>query len=185
MIGKIRNNLLRRDNSKGSTKHVILSQYQGALLMLKAGIINCDEELWNYQKYENKFWHICYHVLFYADLYLSEDEYSFTPWTHHKKEYQFLGKVPYPPYHKPVVDLSYSKQQILDYYDFISHSLELRIAKTNLDKTSGFFWLPFNKMELQLYNIRHIQHHAAQLIERLREERNISVEWVGFGEKAD
>ena len=153
--------------------------------MLKGAIMNCDDELWNSQKYGNQFWHICYHVLFYADLYLSEDEYSFNPWSHHKKEYQFLGNVPYPPYHIPVIDGLYSKQEVLDYFNLIFNSLESRIAKTNLDETSGFFWLPFNKLELQLYNIRHIQHHAAQLIERLREEKNISIEWIGFGEKTD
>jgi hypothetical protein len=50
----------------------------------------------------------------------------------------------------------------------------------NLGDTSGFFWLPFSKLELQLYNIRHIQHHTGQLIERLREQKDISVEWISY-----
>jgi hypothetical protein len=34
---------------------------------------------------------------------------------------------------------------------------------------------------LQIYNIRHIQHHAAQLIERVREDAGIAIPWVGSG----
>ncbi|KPJ52053.1 hypothetical protein AMJ39_08795 [candidate division TA06 bacterium DG_24] len=48
---------------------------------------------------------------------------------------------------------------------------------------SGFPWLPFNRFELHLYNIRHIQHHAGQLIERLRSQGVTDFEWVGIGEK--
>ncbi len=43
------------------------------------------------------------------------------------------------------------------------------MAQTRLDADSGFYWLPFNKFELQLYNIRHIQHHTGQLTDRLRQ----------------
>jgi hypothetical protein len=49
----------------------------------------------------------------------------------------------------------------------------------NLEAESGFSWIPMNKMELQIYNIRHIQHHAAQLIERLRDNQGIHIKWVG------
>jgi hypothetical protein len=153
--------------------------------MLKDAIIKCDDELWASSRYQNQYWHICYHALFYADLYLSEDEYSFSPWAKHKKEYQFLGSVPYPPYHKPLTEEIYSKEDIIEYSNIIITSLKTRIAQTNLDGTSGFFWLPFDKLELQFYNIRHIQHHAAQLIERLRETKNISVEWVGYEDKVE
>lgn len=45
----------------------------------------------------------------------------------------------------------------------------------DLDAPSGFFWLPFNKLELQLYKTRHVQHHAGQLIDRLSTEGNIEV----------
>ena len=43
---------------------------------------------------------------------------------------------------------------------------------------SGFSWLRFGKTELQLYNIRHIQHHAGQLTDRLRTAAGIGVRWV-------
>ncbi len=185
MIGKIKYNLLRKVLSDSATKRVIVSQYHSALSMMKEAIVKCSDELWNSDRYKNRYWHICYHALFYADLYLSDDEYSFSPWTRHRKEYQFLGEVPYPPYHQPHIEEFYSKTEILEYLKNIINSLESRIAKTNLDGTSGFFWLPFDKLELQVYNIRHIQHHTAQLVERLRQENNVSVEWIGCGDKLE
>jgi len=50
----------------------------------------------------------------------------------------------------------------------------------NLEAPSGFYWLPFNKAELQFYNIRHTQHHTGQLADRLRTAANLGVDWVGL-----
>jgi hypothetical protein len=36
------------------------------------------------------------------------------------------------------------------------------------------------KLEHQFINIRHIQHHAAQLADRLRVAKNVGVAWVGM-----
>ena len=46
--------------------------------------------------------------------------------------------------------------------------------------TRGCFSIgaPFNKMELQLYNLRHLQHHTGQLAARLRTAANLAVTWV-------
>jgi antitoxin (DNA-binding transcriptional repressor) of toxin-antitoxin stability system len=38
-----------------------------------------------------------------------------------------------------------------------------------------------SKLEHQLVNIRHIQHHTAQLMDRLRASEDIGVKWVGAG----
>jgi len=44
---------------------------------------------------------------------------------------------------------------------------------------SGFYWYKVSKLEHQLVNIRHIQHGAAQLADRLRTANGIGVRWVG------
>ena len=44
---------------------------------------------------------------------------------------------------------------------------------------SGFSWLPFGKLELQFYSIRHVQHHTGELCERLGTTGDIEVGWVG------
>jgi hypothetical protein len=44
---------------------------------------------------------------------------------------------------------------------------------------SGFPWIPFPRLELHIYNIRHIQHHAGQLGAFLRRNKVKGVGWVG------
>jgi hypothetical protein len=48
-----------------------------------------------------------------------------------------------------------------------------------LEAQSGFYWLPFGKLELQFYNVRHIQQHTGELCERLGATGDIEVEWIG------
>jgi hypothetical protein len=55
---------------------------------------------------------------------------------------------------------------------------EARVPTLDLAAPSGFHWLPFNKMELQFYNIRHRQHHTGQLADRLRTKTNVGLAWV-------
>jgi hypothetical protein len=45
--------------------------------------------------------------------------------------------------------------------------------------SSGFAWYPIPKLEHQLVNLRHIQHHTAQLADRLRAFADIGVSWRG------
>lgn len=50
----------------------------------------------------------------------------------------------------------------------------------SLHAESGFYWLPFDKLELQFYNIRHIQQHTGEHCERLGAYGEIEVGWVGM-----
>jgi hypothetical protein len=38
-----------------------------------------------------------------------------------------------------------------------------------------------SRAELYVYNLRHIQHHAAQLSLRLRLDHGVNIAWVGSG----
>ena len=49
---------------------------------------------------------------------------------------------------------------------------------------SGFSWYKVAKLEHQLINIRHVQHHAAQLADRLRAAADVGTRWVSAGPKA-
>jgi len=55
--------------------------------------------------------------------------------------------------------------------------------RLNLEAESGFHWLPFSKLELQLYNLRHIQQHVGELYERL-DRQNIELDWVSTQPKS-
>jgi hypothetical protein len=65
------------------------------------------------------------------------------------------------------------------YLELCRAEVEKQVPLLRLEEGSGFSWLPFNKLELQFYNIRHLQHHTGQLIERLRTVAGIGVGWVG------
>ena len=163
-----------------NSKEAIRSQYRAALEMLKKTITQCPESLWDASADKNKFWHIAYHVLFFTHLYLQHSEKEFTPWMKHREQYQFLGNLPWPPHDKPQIGELYSKEDVLAYLKVCREQVEEKVAAVDLNAESGFFWLPFSKLELQLYNIRHIQHHTGELMERLGMRENIEVDWVAM-----
>jgi hypothetical protein len=45
----------------------------------------------------------------------------------------------------------------------------------------GFQRRPISRAELHVYNLRHIQHHAAQLSLRLRLDAQQEIPWIGSG----
>lgn len=165
--------------SKLNIHEVLESQYRASLEMLLQAITKCPEPLWVAPGYPNKFWHIAYHALYCTHMYLQPSEAEFSPWAKHRQAYQFLGSVPLPPYDRPKIEMPYSKAEILEFHGICCGEIEDRVQSVGLDLPSGFPWLRFNRMELHIYNIRHVQHHAGQLIDRLRTAESIGVAWVG------
>ena len=163
-----------------NTAEAIASQFHAALKMLHQAIDRCPESLWLSASgaSPNRFWHITYHALFYTHFYLSRSESEFTPWEHHRAEYNYLGSVPSLPDEPHVVDTPYTKSELRDYLKFCHTEVDRQTALVNLEAPSGFHWLPFNKLELQLYNLRHVAHHTGQLVDRLRARAGVSVGWV-------
>jgi hypothetical protein len=148
--------------------------------MLKQTIVKCPDPLWNDPGDKTKFWHIAYHALFYTHLYLQDTEQDFTPWSRHRDEYQFLGQLPWPPHAPPQIGEPYDKDTVLEYLAFCQHQVAERVPKVDLDAASGFHWQPFNKFELHIYTIRHIQQHTGELMERLGTRAGVELEWVGM-----
>ncbi|XEC92935.1 DinB family protein [Paenibacillus tarimensis] len=159
-------------------KNSLVSQLLSSLNMLQDAIHRCPDELWDHQGYENKYWHIVYHTLFFTDLYLSPSDNEFVSWERAKNEYQFLGPVPWPPHYTPIIEESYTKQDLIEYLEKIKEDAPNKIHQDDLNASSGFDWLPFNRTELHIYSIRHIQHHTGQLIERLRNSGVTRNRWV-------
>jgi hypothetical protein len=164
---------------------VIISQYGAALAMLRSAIDASPESLWKSDAYTNRTWHVAYHALFYAHLYLSRSEGAFVPWTEGRKNAHFLGALPWPPHTKPIVGEPYSRDALLSYADQVIESVGAQVRSAPFDDPSGFEWLPMNRIELHIYNIRHIQHHAGQLIDRIRTQSGFGVEWVGLRHDSD
>ncbi len=161
-------------------KEIIKSQYRASLEMLGEAISKRTDALWDDPGHKNRFWHIAYHTLFFTHLYLQDCEKEFVAWSKHRNEYQFLGPVPWPPHKEPDIGKPYTKEDILEYLGVCRNEVEERVSSMDLEAGSGFYWLSFGKLELQFYNIRHIQHHAGQLIDRLRTKEAIGIRWVGM-----
>jgi hypothetical protein len=157
-------------------KEIIKSQYRASLAMLRQAIMGCPDSLWRSPDYKNQSWHIAYHVLFYTHFYLHPREEDFVPWEKHNDEIVSLGDSPEG---LEGVDV-YSKEDILAYLALCLEQLEMQVDAMDLEAESGFYWLPFDKLELQFYNIRHIQHHTGELSERLGAQGQFEVEWVGM-----
>jgi hypothetical protein len=156
----------------------VARQYRASLTMLGQAIDLCSESLWTTAEYQNRFWHVAYHAVFYTHFYLQPCEGDFRAWVKHKPDSQYLGPRPWAPEAKPKIDTPYTKAEVLEYYEISLAEVEARVPVLNLEAPSGFHWLPFNKMELQLYNICHIQHHTGQLADRLRKQMYIGLAWV-------
>ncbi len=160
-------------------KPVIQSQYLAALEMLKQAVEKCPQNLWNAPEDRNKFWHVAYHALFYTHLYLQATEKEFQPWQHHRKDAQFMDPKPRPPHEPPGIGEAYTPQEVLAYLAFVREQVRACLPVLDLEAGSGFEWLPFGKLELQFYNIRHLQQHAGELYERLGARAGIDMDWIG------
>ena len=157
-----------------NTKSVIQSQYKAALAMLRQAVAECPDALWTDTSYQNPFWRVAYHVLIYTHFYLGPREEDFVPWEKHQQDLQLLGE--------PIPGTRvYSQAEILDYIDLVLDEVEKQVSALDLDAESGFHWLPFNKLELQFYNIRHVQQHTGELCERLGAQGEVEIGWVGMG----
>ncbi len=159
---------------------VLKSQYHASLAMLRQAIERCPDEAWDRGEHPCSVWQIAYHTLFFTHLYLQPDEKAFRPWEQHREEYQFLGAVPWPPHGPPRIDPPYTKGEILDYWGVCDAMIDAGVDRLDLEApTCGFPWYQMPKLEHQVVNIRHIQHHAAQLADRLRLSAGAGVDWVG------
>ncbi|MFO7631852.1 MAG: DinB family protein [Caldilinea sp.] len=148
------------------------SQYGAALAMLRSAVTNCPPSIWEDAADKNRFWHVAYHALFYTHLYLHSSFEEFTPWSRHREEYESMDKTPTP---------RYEQVEVLDFLDECKEFADKTMTALDLDAPSGFYWLRMNKLELQIYNIRHIQLHAGELAERLSQRAAVDVHWVSTG----
>lgn len=162
-------------------KQVITSQYLATLAMLRQTIERCPAELWNDTQVKNRFWHVAYHALFYTHFYAQESPETFTAWEHHREEYNFMGPMPWPPHKEPEIGEPYTKDEVLVYMDFCQKALPSWIDVLDLEGPSGFEWLPFSKLELQFYSLRHLSMHLGELAGRLGDQKQIDIDWVGMG----
>lgn len=164
---------------------ILKSQLHASLAMLKDAIEKCPDEMWLDDRFTNQSWQIAYHVLYYTHLYLHVDEHSVQPWAGHQANVQYPSALPNarlrPDQSLPKFARHYSKAQVLELWAICDQLVDAAIDNFDLDSAEcGFSWYQMGKLEHQFINIRHIQHHTAQLADRLRVAKNVGVPWVGM-----
>ncbi len=169
-------------------KDALVQQFHAALSMLRASVVACPDNRWEANVGTFPFWHVAYHTLYITDLYLSPNLGAFAPRSFHREHYEFFGRLPWPPFEEVVADNPFDKRLILDYVQLCREKASASVAAetdTSLSGPSGFDWYKIPRGEFHLNNIRHIQHHAAQMSLALRRSDDIEIGWVGFAGPAD
>ena len=165
--------------------NAIVSQYHAALQMLRNAVETCTDDLWDASVGRHPFWLIAYHALYYADLYLVGKLEAFERPDFGRENEQYMSNLPHPP-HAPVeIGEPYTKEQILAFEKRCRQRVDDVVPNETEDvlaAESEIAWIPFSRFELHLYNIRHIQHHVAQLSLELKFQTGTGVEWIGVVE---
>ena len=171
------------DNNTEAVRTILKSQYHAALAMLRETIERCPDDVWFSTECVNSFWQIAYHSLFFAHLYLQPNENAFRPWEHHQADVQHpdgIAGPPDPDSKLPLIPRPYTRAETLAYWDVCDQMVDNSVGALDLYSLhSGFSWYKVPKLEHQIINIRHIEHHMAQLADRLRSSAGIAIQWVG------
>ena len=162
---------------------ILKSQYHAALAMLHESIERCPDDLWESREPANAFWQVAYHTLFFTHVYLLPNAEAFRPWDRHQADVQhpdgIAGQIDETS-PLPVLPDPYSRADALDYWKICDDMVDGAVDALDLQSPeSGFRWYRMSKLEHQFVSIRHIQHHAAQLADRLRSAAGLGVRWVG------
>ncbi len=145
---------------------VLWNQFGAAIDMLENAITVCPEPLWTAQLWENpnvkgefsQLWYLAYHALFWLDFYLTGTLEGFTPPAPFTlAELDPTGLLPEKPYTKVELQayLKYCRSKCMTTIGSLTDESAWRLCKF----PSG----EINFLELQLYNMRHVQEHGAQL----------------------
>jgi hypothetical protein len=149
-------------------------QFGASIDMLENAIKMCPEMLWDNDK---KFWYNAFHCLFWLDYYLSIEPSKFSPPIPFTlSEFDTSGALP---------NRTYSKQELLKYLQINREKCYQLISNLD-DELMNTRWINeyknFSVFEILLYNMRHVQHHAAQLNQLLRLSIQDAPKWVSKAE---
>jgi hypothetical protein len=162
-------------------REVLWQQFGAAIDMLENSILACPEEVWSDRSRPPAwtdrdvvgFWYVAFHSLFWLDLYLSGSIDGFAPPTPFTlDELDPAGLLPERPY---------SRDELLAYLAHCRRKCRAAIETLTEEKARQRSSLPWGELsyaELLLYNLRHVQHHAAQLNLILRQRTGSAPGWV-------
>ena len=155
---------------------IIWGQFGAAIDTLENAIVACPDELWFDNDKHPPYWALVHHTLFWLDYYLSESTENFAPPAPFGMEEMDPAGVLSP---RP-----YTKEESQTYLEHCRKKCRDTIASMTDElaaKTYDFRKAKLSFAELLLYNLRHVQHGAAQLNLILRQTYDMSSSWVFRG----
>ncbi len=166
----------------GTIGQMLLNQYEAAFRTLGLCVDRCPEPAWNEPVANLAFCQVAFHTLFFADYYLGENEDALRQQAFHRENQRVF---------RDYEELQPRQQELLyerpDVNAYLAHcrgkASRVMTAATleSLEAPCGFQRRAYSRAELHVYNIRHIQHHAAQLSLRLRLDFGEDIPWVKSG----
>lgn len=145
-------------------KSLILNQLGASLDTLGYCIETCPKSDWQQAHNDAPFSQVVFHTLFYADLYLGRDALPFKEQPFHAAHKSTFGS--YEEMEDKVPEQLYEKPFCLSYLTHCRAKLKTMVEAETAESLAGDSGIAFRKIsrvELYVYNLRHIQHHAAQL----------------------
>jgi hypothetical protein len=155
-------------------KTMVWQQFGAAIDMFDDAISTCPDRLWTAVLWDDpddprygQFWFVAYHTLFWLDLYLTGSYEGFAP--------------PAPFIRGALPEKPYAKAEVSGYLKQCRRKCQSVIAGLTDEKAHQicrFEWMEPTFLELQLYSMRHVQEHAAQLSLVLGQNGVSGPDWV-------
>ena len=156
----------------------IQTQYEKAFSILIDAIDRYDDALWfDDTKYKSPAWQIVYHLLFYANIYCSPAEKKTQLWGKEKDGYSWFDTLREIKKENPESVVPYSKEDMLEYVACIQRAVPVYLKEMKPAEECWPYWYDENQLEFHINNLRHIQHHTAEIIERHDIENAFSYMW--------
>lgn len=155
-------------------REIIWGQFGAAIDSLERAIVACPEAVWSDRSRKPEYWYLVFHTLFWLDYYLSDPVDGFhppAPFT--LDEFDPAGIIPERPYTKAEL------QAYLDHGRAKCRKMMEAMTEEKARERRKFSSVEGTIGELHLYNMRHVQHHTAQLNLILRQRTDSAPGWVG------
>ena len=147
-------------------KQEFVNQYRYSLKMLKGVVRETNKDTWRCTDGEKvAAWQIAYHAVYYANIYCSPTGEQVKRWDGQTDLDHFFN-TPWPPHERFIPDHVFTKVNIIAFIDFVLGVIPEYLEYLEWDKPCWPDWYHMNQFEFHINNLRHIQHHTAQLIER-------------------
>jgi hypothetical protein len=165
-------------------KTSLWKQFGASIDMLENAIRLCPTDHWNAN---TKLFYNAYHCLVFLDYYLTIPPKGFSP----ALPFTLTSpdRIPTDALDDLVPDRIYAKDELLDYVNYCREKCRTLLAgltqeqmespwTTEPDPIGSPSTFHYSVLEILLYNMRHVQHHAAQLNLLLRQGIKDAPSWV-------